>query len=468
MAGCDRSEKRDDLMQPSLSPQLTPRIVVDQPVALYDAPLSIALEGFAPRTRVTVTATFQVAEATPWRSGAAFIADDGGRVDITRQAPVAGTWEGVSPMGLFWSATPVPGKWRPAPPDWVMWSSVARLHAEGPGAAPAELTVERRLAAAGVSRRLVREAGVVGTLFLPPGDGPHRAVIVLGGSDGGISEHRAALVASHGYAALSLAYFGTTDLPSELVNVPVEYFEHAVSWMRGQPWLQNGFLAVWGASRGGELALLLGATIPAINAVVAYVASGVLHGPFEPHDPPDTPPCWTSRGQPLPYLQEHNATDDPTSVDYTKSPVAESPRYLSQLRDVNAVERATIPVERTHGPILLVSGQDDQIWPSSILAEIAIRRLQQHGHTYPFRHLSYEGAGHAIYIPYSPTTQIEYGHPNSVHYTGGGSPRANAEAGIDAWRHVLAFLEESAGSVGEPSNSLVQRTGGSRCSPSGR
>src|SRR5438552_9668106 len=350
-------------MQPSLSPQLTPRIVVDQPVALYDAPLSIALEGFAPRTRVTVTATFQVAEATPWRSGAAFIADDGGRVDVTRQAPVAGTWEGVSPMGLFWSATPVPGKWRPAPRDWVMWSSVARLHAEAPGAAPAELTVERRLAGAGVSRLLVHEAGVVGTLFLPPGDGPHRAVIVLGGSDGGISEHRAALVASHGYAALSLAYFGTTDLPSELVNVPVEYFERAVSWMRGQPWLQNGFLAVWGASRGGELALLLGATIPAINAVIAYVASGVLHGPFEPHDPPDTPPCWTSRGQPLPYLQEQNATDDPTSVDYTKSPVAESPRYLSQLRDVNAVERATIPVERTHGPILLVSGQDDQIWP---------------------------------------------------------------------------------------------------------
>src|SRR5439155_1053035 len=112
-----------------------------------------------------------------------------------------------------------------------------------------------------------------------------------------------------------------------------------------QPWLQDGFLAVWGASRGGELALLLGATIPTINAVIAYVASGVLHGPFEPHDPPDTPPCWTSGGQPLPYLQEHNATDDPTSVDYT----------------------------------------------------------------------------------------------------GGGSPRANSEAGVDAWRRVLDFLEESAG-----------------------
>src|SRR5438093_10000681 len=100
MAGRDRSEKRDDLMQPSLSPRLAPRIVVDQPVALYDAPISIALEDLAPRTSATVTATFQVAEASPWRSWATFIADDSGRVDATRQAPVAGTYEGVSPMGL--------------------------------------------------------------------------------------------------------------------------------------------------------------------------------------------------------------------------------------------------------------------------------------------------------------------------------------------------------------------------------
>src|SRR5439155_25853347 len=156
-----------------------------------------------------------------------FIADDGGRVDVTRRAPIAGSWEGVSPMGLFWSATPVPGTGRPAPPDWVMWPSVARLHAEAPGTAPAELTVERRLAGDGVSRRLVREADVVGTLFLPPGDGPHPSVIVLGGSDGGISEHRAALVASPGYAALSLAYFVATDLPSDLVHVPPECFDHA-------------------------------------------------------------------------------------------------------------------------------------------------------------------------------------------------------------------------------------------------
>ncbi len=430
-------------MQSSLSPRRTPRIVVDQPVALYNAPTAIALEGFVPRAPVTVNATFQIPGAGRWGSNATFVADGAGRVDLTRDAPAAGTYGGVSAMGLFWSAAPLPGE-PPALPYSVTLPLVVRLETEASGSPRVELTLERRLAGPGVTRLPVREAGVVGTLFMPAGEGPHPAVIVLGGSDGGISEHRSALAASHGYAALSLAYFRAPGIPQELVNIPLEYFENAIRWMREQPWLRDGFLAVWGASRGGELALLLGATIPTINAVIAYVASGVLHGPFEPHDPPDVPACWSSGGRPLPYLQEHNNTDDPTSVDYSKSPVAESPRYLSQLRDLNAVERATIPVERTQGPILLVSGRDDQIWPSSILTDIAIRRLQQHGYRFPFLHLSYEGAGHAIYIPYSPTTQIEYMHPNGVHYTGGGSPRANSEAGADAWRHVLTFLHESA------------------------
>jgi len=38
------------------------------------------------------------------------------------------------------------------------------------------------------------------------------------------------------------------------------YFENAIRWMRAQPWLRDGFLAVWEYSRGRELALLFSAT----------------------------------------------------------------------------------------------------------------------------------------------------------------------------------------------------------------
>jgi Acyl-CoA thioester hydrolase/BAAT N-terminal region len=45
-------------------------IVVDQPDALIDQPIAIALRGFAPRQQVSVTATQTYAETTSWQSRA--------------------------------------------------------------------------------------------------------------------------------------------------------------------------------------------------------------------------------------------------------------------------------------------------------------------------------------------------------------------------------------------------------------
>ena len=317
-----------------------PRIIVDQPSALYDTAVSIVVEGLVPENPATLTATFHIPGSVPWRSHATFTADSDGRVDLTRQAPVAGTYGGVAPMGLFWSASPVRAE-TPAAPDGVMRPRIVRLEAEAAGLSSANVTLERLWAGPGVTRLVVNEGGVIGTLFLPPGAGPHPAVIVLGGSDGGISEHRSALLASHGYAALSLAYFRCHGLPRSLVNIPLEYFENAIQWIRAQTWLHDHFLAVWGVSRGGELALLIGSTIPQINGIVAYVPSGVLHGGFGPDDASNDGLCaaWSYRGRSLPYLRENNTADDPASVDYRVAPVAEAPRYLALLRDVSAVER---------------------------------------------------------------------------------------------------------------------------------
>jgi len=114
------------------------------------------------------------------------------------------------------------------------------------------------------------------------------------------------------------------------------------------------------------------------------------------------------------------------------------------LRDRDAVERSSIPIERTRGPVLLISGKDDDQWPSFDLAQIAYRRLQGHRHPYPFAHLSYEGAGHGITFPYTPTTSTSYVHPvNGRTYSLGGHPAMTAGANADSWPKVLAFLEDA-------------------------
>src|SRR5436190_99666 len=335
----------------------SPVIVIDQPVALIDAAVAIELRGFAPRQPVTIMA-LQTFPSTRWRATATFMSDDEGCVYVARQAPVSGTYDGVSAMGLIWSAERLPGEVSTPPAgDFIMQPWFVQLEATSPDGTRAELTFERRVAGPGVTRHPIRTGGIVGTLFLPPGDGPHPAVIVLTGGGGGIDEYRGAILASHGYAALNLGYFAMEGLPRGLVNM--------------------------------ELSPVL-----------------------EP-----------------------------------ERPVAFAPFYLSHLRDVRAVERATIPVEKTRGPILLLSGADDQMWPSSALADIAMRRLETHRHPYPFRHLKYEGAGHLILVPGGPRTtrtlrlQVE-GMADRL-LSMGGTPKADAEAGVDAWRSLLEFLEAS-------------------------
>lgn len=427
-----------------------PSIVVDRPAALVDEAISIAVRGFPPREPVTITAVQNFPSSTCWQAEATFVADEKGCVDVSKQAPVEGSYDGVSPMGLFWSAERLPGAAHTPAEDAIMWPRTVDLEASGIDRTRATLTLERRVAGPGITRRPINAEGVVGTLFLPPGAGPHPAVIVLGGGGGGVDEHWSAILASHGYAALSLAYFNAPGLPRGLVNIPLEYFENAIHWMRGQPWLRDHFLAVWGPSRGGELALLLGATFPDINAVIAWVPSGVVFWALGQSEPGDTRPraAWTWRGNPLPCLQENNPFADIAPAEPAPGqPVAWAPAYLEHLKDADAVERATIPVEKIRGPVLLVSGTDDQMWPSSVLADIAMRRLEAHDFTSPFLHLRYEGAGHTIKVPYGPLTVREAGLGvegfSGRLYSQGGTAKADAEAGADAWRRQLSFMQDA-------------------------
>ena len=166
-----------------------------------------------------------------------------------------------------------------------------------------------------------------------------------------------------------------------------------------------------------------------------------------PNDAGDDRASWTFRGKPLPYLQQDNPFAATVPASERGRPIAYAPIYRSHLQDRRAVERATIPVERIRGPVQLVSGADDQMWPSAELADIAFHRLQAHRHPYPFRHLKFDQAGHQILIPHGPRTVL-VSSMNVVGFEGylysqGGTSKDNAEAGATAWRDLLAFLAEA-------------------------
>lgn len=414
--------------------------------ALIDVARRITVTGAQADALLTLRTRTVRGAGTVWTSLAVFRADGDGVVDLERDAPLAGDYEGLAPMGLIWSQVPTEAGKREVFPADVSHALTTRIEViDSAGQVLAATDLTQRLMAPGVQRRDMRVDGCVGTLFLPATPGPHPVVLVLNGSGGGINEPRGALYASRGYAALALGYFKTPGLSDYISHTPLEYFRRALDWIARELQPAYGFIAVSGQSRGGELALLLGATYPdRIKAVIGYVPGAVVHSAQNAADPATgrEGPAWLLDGKPLPHLWENNRTASWLPFDEGPPPHRHERAIRTALLDKEAVERARIRVEKIAGPVLLLSATDDGSWPSSEYSRMVVERLEQLKHAYPVHHLDFERAGHAIVFPYVPTTQLVYAHPVSGRIsTGGGEPAANARADEASWREVLAFLD---------------------------
>ncbi len=277
---------------------------------------------------------------------------------------------------------------------------------------------------------------LVGKLFIPEGSGPFPGIIVLGGSSGGLHERRAALLASHGFAALALAYFKTEGLPERLENIPLEYFENSINFMNQHSKVRG--VSLMGTSRGGELALLLGTLYP-INKIIAYVPSAATYGGV----PDETRPSWTLQGTPLPIAPFPSRAEIAQNIKQ-EAPISITPFFLKGMQDQNAFEKALIPVEKITADILLISGEEDAMWPSTHYCNLIMKRLENS--SIKREHLSYPHAGHTIQPPYVPTTRSCTFHPvNDALYELGGTPEATAFANEDSWKKILAFLKSYKG-----------------------
>lgn len=389
--------------------------------ALVDEPVAIVLSGVAPGTSVTIGLR-GFGDTPRWSSSATFVADASGTVDLTRMAPVRGDYEGASAMGLFWSArhdssAPTAGTRAvdasiPPPQIWHVTASAG-------GSVLAEATVTRRAVAGDVTITAVHDRGLVGVFYRSPVPGRHPAILALSGSGGGVMpvvSHPGGL-ASRGYDVLALAYFGVAGLPPSLHDIPIEYFATALEWLQAQPSVDPQRVGVLGVSRGAELALLLGTIFPQIRSVVAYLPSDIVVGGCCTGR---SEASWTIEGRPLAWS-------------------------FPPARNTTAGERAAIRVERIHGAVLLISGRADQIWPSSVMSDEIVRRLERNHFAFPHEHLAYADAGHGIGRPYSSTMDINHVvHPlTGRNIALGGTPAGTAKAAEDSWHHLLLFLDEN-------------------------
>lgn len=276
----------------------------------------------------------------------------------------------------------------------------------------------------------IRAGGIVGELHYPSTAHHATAVIMLNGSDGGTpSAKDADDLARSGYTVLALAYFkddrGQPEgLPASLNDIPLEYFFHAIDWLKARPEVDRSRIVLMGQSRGAELALLLGSIRRDVASVIAFSPSSHVWQGIPPRGSTEMRPAWTLGGKPVPY--QLNAFDP-------KLPTRE---WFAR---ATPIEAARIHVEDIHGPVMLVSSKTDGLWPATAYADEIAATIAAHHPDHPVTNLQFDDASHLLMGTGPGMTKFQIPGTTTT-FDFGGTPQGNARARAKAWAAAKNFI----------------------------
>ncbi len=423
----------------------------------HDELLPIQVQGVSAGQQVELTTTGFDLFGRQWRSSASFVTTTDGTLDPARDAPNGGDWSGADASAPLWSMRFAEPDRTPdlfiAPAD--PWPLTIRAEVRGVGTA--QHTVHRRAASSDLHAEQVDIEGQPGLVVSPAGAAPAGgwpAVACFGGSEGGFDSQvgHAQLLASHGYVALAGCWLPEGEAAG-IANIPLERFPAALQWLAARDDVDAGRLAAMAVSRGAEglLAALSRRGEALCRGIVAVSPSSVTwQGMGAEGSIPETG-AWTWEGRPTPWLRIPTGVLMPQIIRNAWRIGRDTAEHRPTLLTLRTAYEAgmheqestggdpTIDVARVAGPLLVLTGGADAVWPSERMArDLLAARPAEAGDA----HQHYDGAGHLIRLGILPT---------DAQWTGGivlgGSREGQAAAQRDATGRVLEFLARTTANV---------------------
>ncbi|XP_067446954.1 peroxisomal succinyl-coenzyme A thioesterase-like [Thunnus thynnus] len=405
---------------------------------LVDEKFTVLVQNAPPGSQLTVHALHQCEDGYTWEAFAHYIANATGTVNVSEDLSLGGTYSGVEPMGLLWSLRPVPGskpglrmrKMNVQTPLEIR-ISVYQGHSTEAFITQVPLTsvfVERWYMAPGVRRVPITEGGLTATLFLPSGPGPFPGLLDLWGGGGKLVEYRAALLASHGFASLALDYLTRKITLETGKMVDNQYFETAYRVLQQHPQVLSSRIAMLGLSFGTCIALKMAAYSQVVKLRCVVCISGSHVQPVD--------------GSVKEILEYFQRNAEKTRINEENQVI-----WRDLLLPIPTDPALKVDVGRLQCPVMLVVAEDDQNWPAPESAQDMKEMMEQAGNSHLLTILSYPNAGHLIEPPYTPHFRASsfktVGQGQMVMALWGGDTVPHARAQEDAWRKMLAFLQEN-------------------------
>lgn len=273
-------------------------------------------------------------------------------------------------------------------------------------------------------------------------------IVFLGGSEGGRPESLASMFAEKGFCTAALGYFACEYRPEYLENINLEYFKHAIEFIKKK--FNSDKVILIGNSRGGELALILGTYYQELfDKIIALVPSAFVNGGF----PFINKPAWKINNNIIDFcgglnknidideLQDYLYAIEKKIIKYRKNtetdPLIIKDLFLARLKKYSEMESNKIKIEKINCPILLLSGEEDDIWPSKIYCNLLENRLKEKNNNIAFNHISFRNVGHGVLASYN----LPIFHPIGKFWCRlGGNSEENEKANTASINHIIDFI----------------------------
>ncbi|XP_036001507.1 peroxisomal succinyl-coenzyme A thioesterase [Fundulus heteroclitus] len=405
---------------------------------LVDEKFVVLVQNTVPSCPLTIHASHQCEDGHSWHAFAHYTSDASGVINVSEDCSVGGTYSGVEAMGLLWSLKPVPGskpglrmRKKNVQAPMVITISVYKGHlTEGFGdqVPLAGTEVERWYMAPGVRRIAVTEDGLTATLFLPSGPGPFPGLLDLWGGGGQLVEYRAALLASHGIAAMALDYLTCKYTMETGKMVEQDYFEAAYTFLQKHPKVLSSRIAMLGLSLGTSITLKTAVYSEVMKLRCAVSISGSHVQPLDGF-----------LKETLGYFNENSGktcfTEDNEAI------------WRNLLLPIPTDPSLKVDVGKLQCPLMLIVGEDDQNWCAYESAMDIKEMMERAGNSHLLTLLSYPNAGHLIEPPYTPHARSslfrDVKSRQMLMALWGGQTLEHSRAQEDAWRKLLVFLRKN-------------------------
>lgn len=240
-----------------------------------------------------------------------------------------------------------------------------------------------------------KEHGFAGHLAEPDGGSEKAVIVIMGGEQSLLPGIKfAERFADYGITGLAVSLFGAEGLPEGITEVPLEMFIPAVNYLKNTKKIEH--ISVYGQSMGPIFAVLAAQYIGGIENLIMVSPT---HVPFEGTMPDKK----TMTGRSIAAFEGKDIPFVPT--DFTNKKVSKYYRhpgagyrvtgmwiaFYNAYQNKAAEKAAWLHLEKTNARILLIAGDEDEMWP----AEYSVNALKAY-----LDELSYEKDVKVIVYPH--------------------------------------------------------------------